>query len=222
MIKAAWKRALLWPVRIERDIHCEFDFSQDVPDWPVPEGFSVRLGSPEDVMRIAELRLRDAGETVHAEYAERVRLGQKCFVAMWNGEVVGCDWTIFRVGYEGPVQIVLRDDEVMFQDAFIARAARGRAAHTAVHRAMLVWAKQQGYRIAYTFLGYGNGVASRAITRMGWRHNGRPRYSVVSSPMLRQFGVRHQLVLDHEPGRHPIPTGRLIRLPPFEREPWER
>lgn len=221
MTARARLRALFWPMRVERDIHCEFDLSRPLPEWPLPDGVTIRVGSADETMRAADMRLRDAGETVHAEYRDRLRRGQKCFVAIDRGEVIGCDWLAFRSDHEGPVQIVLRDDEVLCMDAFVAISARGRSVHSAVHRAMVVWAKEHGYRHAYTFLRHGDPAAAKAIARMGWVRGEHPRYTIVSSPLLRQFGVRHQCVIDHEPGRHPVPPGPWFRVPPFEREPWE-
>jgi len=222
VIAGARLRALLWPVRVEKDIHCEYDLSLPLPDWPEPEGFTIRVGTPDEIMRAADMRLGDGNEHLHREYQDRVRRGQKCFIVLRDGEVVGCDWLAFRSDHEGPVRIVLRDDEALCMDAFVAISARGRSVHSAVHRAMVVWAKQHGYRRAYTFLRFGDPAAAKAIDRMGWVRGEHPRYTIVSSPMARLFGVRHQLVIDHEPGRHPIPRGRWFRVPPFERESWEQ
>ena len=221
MTARARLRALLWPFRIERDVHCELDLRQSAPNGPLSEGITVRVGSFEEVMSAADMRHRDAGENVHAEFEDRLRRGQKCFVAIRRDEVVGCNWLAFGTDHEGPVRIVLRDHEVLFMDAFTAISARGRSVHAVLQRAMVVWAKEQGYRYAYTFLRHADPAASKAIVQMGWRQDDRPRYTIISSPMMRQIGVRHQIVIDHDPGRHPVPRGPYVRIPPFEREPWE-
>jgi len=219
-----WKaslKALLRPLRIETDVHCEIDLRGDIPDWPDPPGITIDIGTEAETMQAADMRLRDAGENVHAEFRDRLARGQKCFVARRGTEVVGCNWLLFHHGWEGPVRMDLRPDEVMCQDAFTAISARGRSVHTALQHAMIAWAKAQGYRTAYTFARLVDPLAHKPIKQMHWRHETAPRYRVISSPLLRQFGIRHQIVSDHTPGRHPIARGPLLRRPPFEREPWE-
>ena len=114
MTARARLRALFWPLRIERDMHCELDLRQSVPNRPMPQGITVRIGSADEVIQAADMRHRDAGENVHAEFEDRLRRGQTCFVAIRCDEVVGCNWLAFGIDHEGPVRIVLRDDEVLF------------------------------------------------------------------------------------------------------------
>jgi len=210
------------PLRIEADVYCGLDLRLPPVDWPMPDGITIRVANACETIEAAAMRLRDSGERVEVEYTARLSRGQLCFVALRDGAVVGSNWLMFGEGYEGPVRIVLRPDEVLMMDAFTARPERGRAIHTALQHAMIVWAHEHGFATAHTFLIHHHAPAGKTIERMHWNQDERPRYYIVSSPLLRRLGLRHQLVIDAAPGRHPIPRGPWFRVPPFEPEPWAR
>ena len=210
------------PLRVEIDVYCRWDLRDDIVDWPVPEGITISAGTEAETMAAADMRLRDASEHVHAEFRDRLRRGQTCFVAKRGEEVVGCDWVGAGYDHEGPVRIEPGPGEVLCRDAFVAISARGRAIHTALQRAMISWAKVNGFTLIHTFARFIDHRANKAVRIMSWQRDRWPRYVIISSPLLRQFGLRHQLVIDLAPGRPPVVRGPWLRIPPFEREPWEQ
>jgi hypothetical protein len=216
-----WK-AWLMPVRVEIDVYCWVDPRGDIVECSVPEGITIGPGNEADTMAAADMRLRDAAEHVHAEFRDRLRRGKICFVAKRGDEVVGCDWVGSCYDHEGPVRIEPGPGEALCSDAFVAISARGRRIHTALQNAMMVWAKENGFVHVHTFARLVDHRANKAVRNNRWNRDRWPRYIIVSSPLLRQFGVRHQLVIDLAPGHPPVQPGKWLRIPPFEREPWEK
>jgi hypothetical protein len=82
---------------------------------------------------------------------------------------------------------------------------------------MLAWARAHEYTTAYTFLRYRDRKVEKTIQRMQWQQDRWPRYLILSSPALRPWGARRELVIDLAPGRAPIPRDGWLRISPFYR-----
>lgn len=207
-------------LRFEADIQAYKDLQGDLVPWPTPPGINLATASMDQAMAIADMRAQYEGLKLHDEYRDRVRRGQECFIALAGEEILGSNWLCFNEGYEGPVRIQLARDEVLCMDAFVVPAARGRAIHTVLQRALIARAKELGFRIAYTFLIYDNPPAARTLQRMEWDVESHFRYIIISMPLLRRrFGWRRQFVLDLGRGRPPVPRAGWLRPPPFKSEP---
>lgn len=204
-------------LRLEADVQCCKDLRAPLEDWPTPEGIRIAIATEAQTLAAAALRRREAGDEYAAEYLDRLRRGQTCFVALRGDAVVGCNWLALGPDHEGPVRIVPGVGEVLCMDAFTATSMRGRSIHTALQHAMLAWAKAKRYTTAYTYMRYRDRVTDKTMQRMGWQRDRWPRYLILSSPALRAVGVLRELVIDLAPGRAPIPRGPWLRMSPFYR-----
>jgi hypothetical protein len=211
-------------IKVEADLEFRLDLREPLVPWPPPPGVTISLASAEQVTEAAEMRLHDTGEPIHYEYRDRLRRGHKCFVALMEGRVVGCNWLALGTDHDGPLTFVLRRDEVLCTGAFTASAVRGRSIHTALLHTMLVWAQRAGYLLAYTYVGLGNVRSAKTHARLRWKRSRVPRYVVVSSPMLRRTaGFCRELVIGLRLRDHPLAPGAPLRCPyrpPQEGEGW--
>jgi GNAT superfamily N-acetyltransferase len=117
-----------------------------------------------------EANERDALE----QYRERMREGDKCFVALVGSEIVHVNWLCFKWGGGIPGHpFNLRPDEVYTIDGFTVEGFRRRNVHTVVLGEMLGYAQRAGYRTAYTVPRADRSGAFNAFRQLGWRRIGR-------------------------------------------------
>ena len=201
-------------LRLEADREFRIDLRNELSPWPCPTGIRIAVASLADVEALAALRRRDAGEALLATYRDRYARGQKCFVAVADAGVVAGNWLCFGTEYDGALRFELRPDEVLCTDAFTTPALRGRSIHTALLRAMLLWAQAAGYRLAYTYVGMRNRASAKTHARLHWQTRRMPRYLVLSSPWLcREFGLCQEVVIPLAWSRHPLASGFLCTPP---------
>lgn len=200
---------------VEADQEFQIDLRRPLVPWPQPSGVAIAEASAEQVGAVVQLRRRETGRDFGELYRERLRRGQKCFVATVEGEVVGCNWTCFGTEPDGSLTYVLRPDEVLTTDAYTAMAQRGRSIHTALLHAMLAWAQRAGYRRAFTYLTFGNANPGKGLRQLNWQRSSRLRYIVLSSPLLcRRTGWCYELVIAIRRGP-PIAGGPVLRRLPL-------
>jgi GNAT superfamily N-acetyltransferase len=198
-------------LRIEADREFRMDLRKKLPDWPWPSGIRIAIASCAQVDELAKLRRNDAGEELATLYQDRCARGQKCFVALAGDAVVAGNWLCFGAEYDGVLRFDLNSDEVLCTDAFTTPEMRGRSIHTALLHAMLTWAQQAGYRLAYTYVGLRNWRSAKTHARLHWQTRWMPRYLVLSSPLLcREWGLCHELVISLARSRHPLASNLVF------------
>lgn len=109
-----------------------------------------------------------------AQYRDRLRRGEKCFLAHSGSEIAHVNWMCFtwaEAVYGHP--IYLRAGEVYTTEAFTVPAYRGRNVHANVLATMLQMAQQAGYRVAYTVTRLERRQPFRAFRALGWRTAGK-------------------------------------------------
>jgi GNAT superfamily N-acetyltransferase len=182
--------------------------------WPPPPNVAITMATEAQVGNLVQLRRREANDDRERLYRERLRRGQKCFVATIAGEVVGGNWTCFGNEPDGSITYALAPDEILTTDAYTAVAHRGRSIHTALLHAMLAWAQQAGYRRAYTYRTLGNRNPAKGLRLLNWRRSSSLRYVVLSSPLLcRATGRCYEIVLELRRGP-PVAPGPVLRRVP--------
>lgn len=68
--------------------------------------------------------------------------------------------------------MILAEDEIFTTSAYTARAWRGKGIHTALNYSMLQYARDAGYRTAYTLLNAANTRSWVTMPRVGWGLSG--------------------------------------------------
>jgi ribosomal protein S18 acetylase RimI-like enzyme len=140
-------------------VHAEVPITVDLADASQMDELAAmyHAGNPDQAPSTAKL------------YRKRLRTGGLCFVARIEGKTVGYNWV--RVGHAtgaAEVPMVLQDDEIYTDDAYTSEAWRGQGIHPAVNHAMLKYARERGYRTAYTLARADNARALVALPRVGW------------------------------------------------------
>lgn len=133
----------------------------------------VTRAGPEEIPAVARLN-SGASPDLERTYAERLEHGHHCFTARVGDELVGYNWLAVGriVDFDGEI-LELGDDEVFCLDAFTAPAWRGKAIHTELLSAMLAFAKQAGYRRAYTEVSAVMRRSWKTHRRLDWELTGR-------------------------------------------------
>jgi GNAT superfamily N-acetyltransferase len=123
-----------------------------------------------------------------------------------DGCIVGFNWLRLHsaVG-AAAVPMLLRDDEVYTTDAFTDPARRGLGIHPALNHAMLQFARDQGYRVAYTLARADNDSSLVTMQRLGWTLSGR----LLHFEPHDENGRERWLVSG---SAYPMPVGPLVRL----------
>jgi hypothetical protein len=132
------------------------------------ERYSLKKGQRPD----KERDLRDIGLE---EFGGRLKRGDKCFVGKIGTEIAHYNW-IFLQGRESVLGtrrfINLRNGEAFCDDGYTAEALRGKGIHTVVHRQMLLFLQQEGYRRAYTVVPTFNKSSKKTLYRLEWNFSG--------------------------------------------------
>jgi GNAT superfamily N-acetyltransferase len=116
----------------------------------------------------------DERKRVYALVRERLRKGQRCFVAKIDGRIVHYNWLGDESLNEPPRSFVAlngrkRDrKEIFVEDAFTAESWRGMGIHTAVQHEILNAARDAGYRYAYAVVPVQNRSSWKAHERNRW------------------------------------------------------
>lgn len=149
----------------------EQDLTFPPPEVRVQADVVIHLATESDIQQVEAMF---ANPLDWLPLRERLLQGARCFVAKAGGEVVHYNWVFLDWSNVLPISsggryIVLDADEAFCAIAYTAVPWRGRAIHTAVLRAMLVWLRESGYRRAYTVVNIANPASSKTHARLGWR-----------------------------------------------------
>jgi GNAT superfamily N-acetyltransferase len=165
------------------DLCCVLLFERSLADPPpsVPNTLdaSIRLATEDDVDTICELYAGDTWLWLGSRdlYRDRLRRGEKCFLAFVDGVLAHVNWTCFQWGDALPgLPLLLRPGEVYTTDAFTPPRFRGKGVHALVLGRMLNDARAAGARHAYTVGQLDRPDAHKGLLALGWREIGRVVY----------------------------------------------
>jgi GNAT superfamily N-acetyltransferase len=108
------------------------------------------------------------------QYWDRVRRGEKCFLALIDSEIAHVNWLCFSWGEAVPGHpIFLQPGEVYTTDAFTADKFRGQNIHAHILSEMLRYAQNKGYLRAYAVTRLTRHASMHAFHQLGWRTVGK-------------------------------------------------
>lgn len=168
----------------------ELSLREPVPPAAAVPGFTLRLATEADLDAVIALYAADPwlylGEPgappdalVREMYADRLRRGELCFLAVKGDQIGHANWSCYGWGDVLPDQPMrLHGDEVYTTDAVTAPAFRGRGLHAMVLQAMLEHARKRGLRRALTLARVDRQATYKAVLQVGYRRCGRLIYWV--------------------------------------------
>lgn len=110
-------------------------------------------------------------------YRDRLRRGERCYLAFAGAELAHINWTCYRWGDALPGRpLRLARNEVYTTDALTPAAFRGRGIHALVLGRMLADAQAAGAQHAYTMGQLDRADAHKGLHALGWREIGRVVY----------------------------------------------
>lgn len=172
-------RALAWGLAPLGEAHVWLMFKRDLRQplqpYQAKVPFEIELADKSQVHELAALYHADDPRRVAAKaeiYRTRLGAGSLCFVARIEGKVVSFNWLRVR-GATGAAKVpmALQDDEIYTTNAYTAEAWRGQGLHPALNYAMLKYAQDKGFRIAYTMARADNARSLVTMQRVGWVHS---------------------------------------------------
>jgi GNAT superfamily N-acetyltransferase len=150
-----------------------------MPSMPNNLDLSIRLATEDDLSEICRLYAADDWLWLGSldPYRDRLRRGERCYLAFAGGELAHVNWTCFQWGDALPGRpLVLRQGEVYTTDAFTPPAFRGKGVHALVLGRMLSDARSGGARQAYTLGQLDRPDAHKGLLALGWHEIGRVAY----------------------------------------------
>lgn len=165
---------------------CRKDLVAPLTDVTARVEIDISQATDDDIDQIVELArsnwrdLDDGGpyaELGHRGTVEdRLRRGQKCFVARSGTEVVHYNWIALdraeAIAGTGLVAELAEGEEAVCHDGLTAPSFRGLGIHPAVNNSMLTWLKESGYRTAYTVVGAVARSSNITHHRLDWEFAG--------------------------------------------------
>jgi hypothetical protein len=108
-------------------------------------------------------------------YRDRIRRGEKCFLAFMGPEIAHVNWLCFSWGEEAVPghPIMLRPGEAYTTDALTLEKFRGKNIHAVVLREMLCTAQLAGCYRAFTTTQMDRHRSFMAFGQLGWQVHGR-------------------------------------------------
>lgn len=165
---------------------CRKDLSGPLADLTARVEIDIAQATDDDIDQVVELvraNWRDLDEG--GPYAElghrgtvedRLRRGDRCFVAKSGTQVVHYNWiTLDRaeaIAGTGLFAELTTGEEAVCHDGLTAPGFRGLGIHPAVNNSMLKWLKESGYRTAYTVVGTVDRPSNITHHRSGWEFTG--------------------------------------------------
>ncbi len=140
---------------------------------------SIRLATESDLDTICRLYAGDSWLWLGSQdlYRDRLRRGERCYLAVVDGALAHVNWTCFSWGDALPGRpLVLRPGEVYTTDAFTPPAFRGKGVHALVLGRMLSDAGAAGAVHAYTLGQLDRSGAHGGLRALGWQETGRVVY----------------------------------------------
>jgi len=130
------------------------------------EAYSIVRADDRDIDFICNVITRDQpAHTVRTRW----RNGHHCFVAKFDGEVVGYDWIAFSDTQEQEYRVELQPGHAFCLDAFMVPRHRGKGVHHELLCAMLKFAADEGKTKAFTAVSLFNRNSWKSHVRMGWQ-----------------------------------------------------
>ncbi len=186
------------------ELACALFFERSLVE-PVPPaanrlGASIRLATEDDLDLICPLYAGDSwlwlgngpsDQAARGLYLDRLRRGERCFLAFVDGALAHANWTCFSWGDALPGHpIRLQPGEIYTTDAFTPPAFRGKGVHALVLGTMLNQARAVGARHAYTLGQLDRPDAHKGLRALGWRECGRVVYFLPRGVARTPFFVR--------------------------------
>ncbi len=151
-----------------------------------PLGASIRRAGGGDLDTICRLYVDDPwlwlgdgprDEAARGRYLDRLRRGEQCWLAFVDGVLAHANWTCFNWGDALPGHpIRLRPRRGLYDGRLHASAFRGKGVHALVLGTMLLEARRQGARQAYTLGQVDRPDAHKGLRALGWQECGRIYY----------------------------------------------
>lgn len=142
-------------------------------------GASIRLAAEDDLDMICGLYAGDAWLRLDSReaYGDRLRRGERCYLAFVDGAIAHVNWTCFNWGDALPGRpLRLKPGEVYTTDAFTPADFRGKGIHALVLARMLADARSGGARHAYTLGQLDRRDAHKGLLMLRWQETGRVVY----------------------------------------------
>lgn len=172
------------------DLCCSLLFERSLiePVVAIPNRLKaqIRLAGEDDIETVCRLYATDPWlwlgrhpDDVSAIelYRDRLRRGERCYLAFVGDELAHVNWTCYRWGDALPGRPVrLERNEIYTTDALTPAAFRGRGIHAVVLGRMLADARDAGARHAYTLGQRDRPEAHKGLLALGWREIGRVVY----------------------------------------------
>ncbi|MBV8394246.1 MAG: hypothetical protein JOY81_13780 [Alphaproteobacteria bacterium] len=142
-------------------------------------GAAIRLATEDDLDMICALYSGDTWLWLDSRdaYRDRLRRGERCYLAFVEDAVAHVNWTCFSWGDTLPGRpLRLGPGEVYTTDAFTPVPYRGKGMHALVLGRMLADAHAGGARHAYTLGQVDRRDAHKGLLALGWQETGRVVY----------------------------------------------
>lgn len=165
-------RATLWARHARVIVIYRMDLRGPLTPYAARIPIRIEIATDEALLRRVA-GLKDNPEDDSDLYVRRAQRGQLCFVAWVDDEPVGLNWLAFGEELDEDRVVRMGDDEVYGLDAFTVPEWRGNAIHTALLARMLEYAKEAGYRTAYTQVSATYRRSRKTHERLHWTVSGR-------------------------------------------------
>ena len=140
------------------------DLDEDVGLHRARIPIKVRDAQQSDLTEISKATPYHRLELLEARHA----VGNKCLVAWSQGDIAGFNWYIHGRLHDGSFWIDLNAEDVFCMDAMTYELFRGQAVHTELLSHLLLDAKQEGFRKAYTRVSLQNVSSWKTHLKLGW------------------------------------------------------
>ena len=190
-------RATLWARQARVIVIYRKDLRGPLTPYTARAPIRIEIATDEALLRRVAA-LKDNPEDDSDLYVRRAERGQLCFVAWVGDEPVGINWLAFGEELDEDRVVRMADDEVYGLDAFTVPEWRGHAIHTALLARMLEYAKEAGYRTAYTQVSATTRRSRKTHERLNWTVSGRVLHITMPfgrpAIMRRLTGSQHPIV----------------------------
>jgi len=138
----------------------------------------IRLYATDPCLYLGEPTAPPADhDKVRAMYVDRLRRGERCYLAMSGDAIAHVNWICFSWGDALPEHPMrLEPGEVYTTDAITPPPFRGKGLHAFVLSEMLAYARTHGDRRAYTLARADRGEVYKGLFHVGYRKRGRVIY----------------------------------------------
>lgn len=157
---------------------CRKDLSQPLRESQPDADIVIRQATEADIdplVALTEMRWTKKQKqklfkvkTIKETIIEELKLGNKCFIAVFGTEMAHYNWIFFNKKEFEHYYIQLNDHEALCDNAFTPQEWRGKGIHAAVHNQMLKFLQQSGFHTAYTHLLTDNISSKKALQHLGW------------------------------------------------------